>query len=46
MSLNNPNKNKLWIYNLKEKKSIMINLKELDFYLSKNWIKGRKQKFS
>jgi group I intron endonuclease len=34
-----------WIYSLEEKKSIKINTDELDNWVSKGWIKGRKLKF-
>lgn len=34
-----------WIYSLTAKKTIKIIKSELDSYLSKGWIKGRKNKF-
>jgi|APSaa5957512622_1039677.scaffolds.fasta_scaffold28453_2 hypothetical protein len=36
---------KVWIYNLKEKRSMKIDKNELDSFLNKGWKKGRKMKF-
>jgi len=36
---------KAWIYNLEEKKSIRVPKEEVDQWIEKGWIRGRKQKF-
>ena len=35
-----------WIFSLAEKKSIVIKQEQLDEYLAKGWIKGRKIRFA
>lgn len=34
-----------WVYNLKQKKNLKIKEKDLQKYLSSNWIRGRKMNF-
>jgi hypothetical protein len=41
----NPMHGKVWIYNIELKKSISVSKSEIDTYLNKGWIKGRKLKF-
>ncbi|MGY6156638.1 hypothetical protein [Paraburkholderia graminis] len=36
---------KCWIYSMEEKRSLPIPATELDTWLAKGWLKGRKQKF-